>query len=126
MNRDAFRFNTTPAVTVLMNCTADLFIDVGDDIATEGEWEELFTLVDSVPGCFQKDPKTKVIHHDDGSEMTIGYARLSLVRAPKSIPRMVRVNGEYWKVIPNRTRETRLQYKYDLEYLPDEPDIIVD
>lgn len=110
---------TRRAVQILRNCTADLFIDVGYD--DEGEWNETFSLVDSVGGCFQKDPKTKIIHHDDGSEMIIGYARLSLVRAPKAIPRLVRVNGEYWKVIPNRTRESRLQYKYDLEFMPDEP-----
>lgn len=111
--------NTQAAVLALQNCVADLLIDIGHD--DEGEWEELFTLVDSVAGCFQKVPKTRILHHDDGSEMIIGYARLSLVRAPKSIPRLVRVNGEYWKVIPNRTRESRLQYKYDLEFMPDEP-----
>lgn len=116
--------NTQESVAELTNCVAEIYIDVGADV--DGFWDERFVKVDDVSGVFQKSPKRKIVHIDDGSEALIGTARLSLSRAPKNVPRIVRVNGEFWKVEIDKTRETRLQYKYDLEYMSDEPAISTD
>ncbi|MDG3395130.1 hypothetical protein P5E67_05000 [Vibrio parahaemolyticus] len=105
---------TRRAVQMLQNCTADIYVDSGEEL--DGVWYPSFRKIDSVPGNFQKAPKNRIIHLEDGSEMKVGIARLSLTRAPKDPPRLIGINGEFWKVSDNRTRESRLQYKYELEY----------
>lgn len=120
---DAFSsslLNTQSAVDVLTNCVVDIYSDTGEDI--DGRWYQELTHVDSVSGNFQKSPKEMIEHLDDGSERSIGRARISLSRAPAETPRFTFINGDWWKVVRDRSRENRKQYKYELEYMPDEPE----
>lgn len=103
---------------IMANASAILYVDQGERV--NGRWVSNRTQVDKLSVCFQKDPNKKKVHLDDGGERYIGTARIYLTRKAVAHFDHVMVNGQWWKVTDDNTRESREYYKYSLEFLPNE------